>query len=223
MGYKVYDDISLTDSLSISDELKQELSISSIDVTKRSDYQMISAQQKMSEGDLRRLKWGYLPTLAAYGSYQLNTQRATPNIFETDKTNATKQWYPIALIGVTMNLNIFDGLQRHYKIQQAKISVTKNQNNLKNLELASQLESSIAAITYNNALKALSANKRNLELAKHVYEVVQKKYEQGVGNNLEIVNAQASLRETEINYYSAVYDALVAKIDYLKATGNLVK
>ena len=166
---------------------------------------------------------GYLPTLAAYGSYQYNTQRSTPNIFESDKSNASKQWYKIALIGATLNLTIFDGLQRHYKIQQAKITSQKNINTLKNVELAAQLESSVASISFNNALKSLAINKKNMDLAVHVYDVVQKKYAQGVGSNLEIVNAQSSLREAEINYYNAVYDAIIAKIDYQKATGTLVK
>ena len=223
MGYKIYDEITLTDSLNLTEDLKQDLATTSIDISKRSDYLLLKSQQKLSETDMKRLKWGYLPTLAAYASYQLNTQRNTTNIFESDKANAMKQWYPIGLVGVTLNLNIFDGMQRHFKIQQAKIAVEKNINNIRNLEMASQMESSIAAIMYNNTLKSLETNKRNMELAKHIYDVVQKKYDQGVGNNLEILNAQTSMREAEVNYYNAVYDALISKIDYLKATGNLIK
>jgi len=223
MGYKIYDEISLSDSLNLTDDLKQELNVTSIDISKRSDYQLLESQKKLSETDVTRLKWGYLPTLAAYASYQVNTQRSTTNIFVSDKTNAMKQWYPIGLVGMTMNLNIFDGMQRHYKIQQAKISLEKNTNTLRNLEMASQMESSIAAITFNNALKTLESNKRNMVLAQHIYDVAQKKYDQGIGNNLEILNAQTSVRESEVNYYNALYEALVSKIDYLKATGNLVK
>ena len=37
------------------------------------------------------------------------------------------------------------------------------------------------------------------------------------------INAQSSLKESETNYFNAVYDMLVYKIDYLKATGSLVK
>ncbi|MBK7818792.1 MAG: TolC family protein [Sphingobacteriaceae bacterium] len=85
------------------------------------------------------------------------------------------------------------------------------------------MESTISAIIFNNSLKTLESNKRNMALAKHIYEVAQKQYDQGVGNNLEILNAQTSVRESEVNYYNAVYEALISKIDYLKATGNLVK
>lgn len=223
MGYKISDGITLSDSLNLTDDLKKEMSISNIDISNRSDYQLLISQQKLSNVDVKRLKWGYLPTLAAYGAFQYNTQRPNANIFETDNTSAIKKWYPMSLVGVTLNLNVFDGLQRHYKIQQAKISALKNQNNLKNIELAAQLEASVAGISYNNSLKSLNANQRNMVLAQHVFDVAQKKYEQGVGSNLEIVNAQTSLREAETNYYNALYEMLIYKTDYLKATGTLVK
>ncbi|MDX2171555.1 MAG: TolC family protein [Bacteroidota bacterium] len=223
IGYKINEAIVLTDSLNLTDDLKQEVTVNVADFSKREDYQLLKAQNVLSDIDVKRLKWGYLPTLAAYGSYQFNTIRPNANIFESDKNNAVKQWYPISLIGVTANLNIFDGLQRHYKIQQAKITLQKSENGLKNIELAAQLESSIAAITFNNAIKTLKNNERNMTLAKHVYEVAQKKFDQGVGSNLEIVNAQASVREAEINYFNSIYDLLIAKIDYQKATGTLVK
>lgn len=223
MGYKISDGIVLTDSLNIAEDLKQEMPISNINVSNRSDFQLLSAQQNLYNVDVKRLKWGYLPTLAAYGAFQYNTQRPNANIFETDNSSVIKKWYPMNLVGVTLNLNIFDGLQRHYKIQQAKITALKNQNNLKNLELGAQLEASVAGISYNNALKSLNANKRNMDLAQHVYDVAQKKYSQGVGTNLEIINAQTSLREAETNYYNSLYDMLIYKTDYLKATGTLVK
>ena len=223
IGYKINESIALTDSLKLTEDLKQDIKINNSDFSKRDDYQLIKAQNNLLDIDVKRLKWGYLPTLAAYGSYQYNTIRPNANIFESDKNNAVKQWYPISLIGVTANLNIFDGLQRNYKIQQAKITLQKNSNNLKNIEMVAELESSIAAITFNNATKTLKNNERNMDLAKHIYEVAQKKFEQGVGSNLEIVNAQASIREAEINYFNAIYDLLIAKIDYQKAIGTLVK
>ena len=223
IGYKITEPIFLSDSLNLTEDLKQDVTINSSDFSKREDFQLLKAQQVLLDIDVKRLKWGYLPTLAAYGSYQYNTIRPKANIFETDKNNAVKQWYPISLIGITANLTIFDGLQRHYKIQQAKITLQKNINTLKNVELAAQLESSVAGITFNNAIKTLKNNERNMTLAKHIYDVSQKKLEQGLGSNLEIVNAQASIREAEINYFNAIYDLIIAKIDYQKATGTLVK
>jgi outer membrane protein len=60
-----------------------------------------------------------------------------------------------------------------------------------------------------------------MALAEKVYNTTKKKYEQGLGNNQEIYNAQAELKVAQTNYYSALYDAISAKIDYLKAIGKL--
>lgn len=218
MGYKLDDAITLTDTLNIETKEVEQLASGKIDVSKRPEYQLLLSQQKLLNIDVKRLKWGYAPTLVAYGAYQYNAQRQ-----EFDFLDKDKQWFKVALIGATLNLNVFDGFQRHYKIQQAKVAALKNEFSLKNIEMAAQLEASVASISYTNAYSSLVSQKRNMELAQHIYDVVQQKFNQGVGSNLEIVNAEAGLKEAQTNYYNAVYDMLVSKIDYQKATGSLIK
>lgn len=223
MGYKISESITLTDKLNVETADESIISQTKIDVTNRPDYQLVIAQQKLNDLDVKRLKWGYLPTLAAYGAYQYNAQRQDFTFLDFDKNDPTKKWFKIALVGATLNVNLFDGLQRHNKIQQAKIASSKTVNNLKNLEMAAELEASSASISYSNAYSTMLLQKKNRELANHVYEVAQKKYQQGVGSNIELLNAETSLKEAEINYFNSVFDMLVAQIDYKKATGTLVK
>jgi outer membrane protein TolC len=59
-----------------------------------------------------------------------------------------------------------------------------------------------------------------MELAQSVLDVAQKKYDQGVGSNLEIINAQTALKEAQTNYFNALYEAVIAKVDYDKAMGT---
>jgi outer membrane protein TolC len=218
MGYKLSDPITLSDSLNINTDTFEELSSSKIDITKRPDYQLLKAQQSLLDIDVKRLKWGYMPTLAAYGAYQYNAQREKFDFLDTEQ-----QWFKIALIGATLNLTIFDGFQRHNKIQQAKISSLKNLNTIKTIEQAGELEATVASISYNNAYSSVLVQKKNMILAQHVYDVAQKKYQGGVGTTLEIVNAETSLKEAQTNYYNSVFDMLIAKIDYQKAIGTLTK
>lgn len=222
MGYKLDADITLVDSLNIDVDQIQEL-IPTNNISQRPDYRLLQANQDMLDLNVKRLQYGYLPTLAAYGAYQYNAQRNTFNLLSFDKNDVTKQWFKVALVGVTLNVNVFDGMQRHNRIQQARIESQKNLNILQNLEQAGQLESTVAAISYNNAYYSLKIQKKNLELALKVADVAQKKFQAGVGSNLEVVNAEASLKEAQTNYYNAMYDMLVAKIDYLKAQGTLIK
>ena len=78
-----------------------------------------------------------------------------------------------------------------------------------------------ARITMRTAIAAMDFQKKNRELAEQVYDQTKKKYEQGLGSTLEITTAQTELRIAESNYYTALYGAVIAKIDYLQATGKL--
>jgi outer membrane protein len=218
MGYKVGQPITLSDSLSVNAGDQPTLGGGKIDLSNRPDFQMLQLQDKLYKIDVRRQRLGYLPTLGVYGSYQYNAQRQKFDFFDPNQN-----WFKVAVIGGTLNFSLFDGLQRHNRIQQAKIAVLKNENQIKNLELAAELETKMAEISYENAFVSLQTQKRNMDLAQHVFDVAQKKYEQGVGSNLEVTTAQTSLKEAQTNYYNSVYDMLVAKIDYQKAIGTLTK
>lgn len=216
MGYTGKEKLNLTDSLTIVDN--NEIDASKIDVSNRPEIQGLLAMQKLNGINIKRLKFGYLPSLVAYGSLSYAGMRNDLQFFTKQHT-----WYPTALIGATLSLNLFDGFQRHYKIEQAKLDFKKGELSLKQAQLATELESSMAAINFNNSISSLQTQKRNLNLAQNIYDVSQKKYGLGLGSNLEVINAQTSLREAETNYFSAIYDLLFYKIDYLKATGTLVK
>ena len=63
--------------------------------------------------------------------------------------------------------------------------------------------------------------KQNMRLAETVYEQTKKKYETGTGSSTEISTAQIDLKTAQTNYIGALYDAIIARIDFLKATGKL--
>ncbi len=67
----------------------------------------------------------------------------------------------------------------------------------------------------------MESQKQNIQLAEQVYRTTKLKYEQGLGSNQEIYNAQTELKVAQNNYFGALYDAINAKIDYLKAAGKL--
>ena len=72
-----------------------------------------------------------------------------------------------------------------------------------------------------NALDNMVAQKENMELAQEIYRVTKIKYQEGVGSNLEVLEADEDVKESQTNYYNALYDALIAKVEYEKAQGKL--
>jgi outer membrane protein TolC len=72
-------------------------------------------------------------------------------------------------------------------------------------------------------LERLKTEKENMELGMEVFRVTRVKYQEGVGSNLEVIEAETSYKEAETNYYVALYDALIAKVELEKALGVLNK
>lgn len=222
MGFAISDAIVISDTLNLDNSEAQELAMKA-DYSKRPDFMALQGAQKLLDLDVKRWQYGYLPTLAAYGAYQYNAQRNTFNLLQFDKNDVSKQWFKIALIGVQLNVNIFDGLQRNYKIQQAKIAALQNQNTLKMLAFNADAEILTSSVNYSSAYQSLQNQKKTLTTAQGVYDSAVKKYEAGVGSSLEIVFAQSQLTASQLSYFAALYDLTIAKTDYLKATGTLVK
>ena len=76
-------------------------------------------------------------------------------------------------------------------------------------------------LTLDDAIRSLDIQDQNLTLARDVVRTSKLKYDQGVGSNLEVLDAETSLKEAQSNYYNAAYDAIIAKIDFEVASGNL--
>lgn len=219
MGYDMSQPITLTDNLEKTfsmDELANLNPNDKPDVSKRPELLVMQSQAKLNEYDLKRYRMSYLPTLAAFGTFASQFQS---NTLDFNK----KQWYPFAVIGATINIGIFDGLQTNARIQQAKVNLLKTRNSSNLLVQSMELEARNTAIAYKNAAVSLEVQKKNIELARNVFEVSKKKYEQGIGSSLEVNTAENDLHQAETNYYNSLYDLIIAKIDYQKAVGTLVK
>ena len=78
-----------------------------------------------------------------------------------------------------------------------------------------------ARTTLQNGLDLLSTQQANLDLATEVARVAKVKFQSGVGSNVELITAETDLREAQTNYYAALYDALVAKVEFQRANGSL--
>ena len=82
-----------------------------------------------------------------------------------------------------------------------------------------QIEVQDSESSLSNSLRRLAVQEENLNLAKKIFDISQKKYEEGVGSNLEIVDANNSLKEAQTNYYNTLFEAIIARIDLSRALG----
>lgn len=199
------------------------------DYKSRPDYQVLETNRKLQNLNIKNNYATALPNLSAFANLGYTTQ--SPSVSGLFKTNSGFQdngqigpdkWYSFSSFGVSLNIPIFSGLQRTYKIQQEKLSLQKIENGFMSLEKGIEIEIKQATISYLNSQEGLEAQNRNMRLAENIARVTKIKYEQGVGSNLEVIDAESSLKEAQINYYNALFDAAIAKTDLEKTFGRLL-
>jgi outer membrane protein TolC len=179
----------------------------------RVEYQYAELGKTLNEYNIKRYKLTYFPTVALSSNYNYLRQ--------SDKFGFGGNWNPSSLIGIQISVPIFDGFARAARVQRARLELEQTNNRIENLKLTIDQEVQQSVNNYTNALATLDNQKRNMELAEKVYNQTKKKFEIGTGSQTEINNANADLRVAQSSYITALYDAIIAKIDFLKATGKL--
>jgi len=214
MSLPLESELTLTEK--ISDFKVENSTQQKTDYKNRIEYSLLESQKKLQQLELKNYQLAFLPRIAAFANAGEFSQSPEFNYFT--KNNL---WYNYGLYGITMSIPIFDGLQNSYKTQQTKLKLKKMENDISNFELAVDLQIQSSEISLKNNLASLESQSKNTELAEEIARVTKIKYAQGVGSSLEVVAAETSLLEAQINYYNALYDALISKVDYDKANGNI--
>lgn len=191
---------------------------SKFDYRNRVEFQLYETQLRGQQLFLRSERFGYFPTLVLFGSASTQAQRNKFDFFDTDQ-----KWYPVVVVGLRLSVPIFDGLQRHYRVEQYKVGILQAENNLLWMQRTIDMQRAMAKVALQNSSASLQSQKDNMTLAESVFNSAKKKYDAGVGTNLEVINAQSELKIAQTNYFDALYDAVIAKIDYDKATGVFTK
>ncbi len=214
MGMPQKDELVLTDSIS-DEDLKANILDSSYTYNDRKEIQLLAMAEKLGGYNVKRYQLSKIPTIAAFASYSKNAQRNSFNFFNKG------DWFTTSIVGFKMSVPIFSGFSRNSQIQKARLELEKTKNS------TTQLKQNIDADIEQSRTKMVSAmltvdnQKKNIELAQKVYTTTKIKYEQGLGRSDELYLAQAQLSVAQNNYYSSLYDAITAKIDWLKAAGKL--
>ena len=207
------DQLVLTDTLSDA-ELKSDIMSEDYLYENRKEFQQLETAMELGKFNIKRYELSKLPTVALAANYGQSGQWQNFDFFEGP-------YYSSSYIALRLNFSIFDGGAKNAQIQQAKIDLRKMENNLEALKFSIDNDVRQARILMKSALVTMDAQKRNIDLAQEVYNTTKLKYEQGVGSNQEMSTAQTDLITAQNNYYSSLYDAIISKIDFLKAAGTL--
>ena len=170
-------------------------------------------QTELTKTSIELAKAEFYPSLVAFGNYQYQTQA-------DDFKFSDYYWVKTAMVGLQLQIPLFHGLSRVAKVQQAELSHRQvmEQQSAVTEAIKTQLNSVLYKMA--QAKNRIEVQKKSIEQAQLGYRIAQSRYKNGLGTQLEVNDAEVALTQARFNYAKAVYDFLVATVDYEQLVGK---
>ena len=215
--------ISVDKKIELIEEFNEELvtaftfDLNEFDYNKRIEYSILQTDKNLKFYELKNNRSQYLPQVYANYNYGYNTSASQSNIFfESDR------WKKFGTFGLQVIVPIFDGFLKRSRINQSKFKIEQVENQMLFLERSINLQINQSLAAYQNSKESLKIASENLVLAQDVYFASEKKYAQGVGSNLELIDSNNSLKIAQNQYYNSLYESIISIIDIKKTLGILM-
>ena len=214
MGYPLESELPIQyDTAQMENEVALD-TLQQVNYSEHIDYRILYTQRELQDANVKYSYWGFLPSLSAFGAYNLN-------YLNDNFGELYDERYPYSYVGATLAFPIFQGGKRTAKIQEEKWRRRRLDWGLKDLQNNLGAEYARALSSYKSNLAAYKAQRDNVALAEEVYEVIQLQYQNGLRPYLDVTVAEADLRTTRINYFNALYQVLASKMDVQRALGQI--
>jgi outer membrane protein len=177
------------------------------------ELKLIDTQIELNQEEKKGTRMAYLPNLSFYGSYNYNYNMKPEDDFRVGIEGA--------FIGLRLDWNLFDGLEKYHKLKVNALNAEKLDNQRKEAELQLNLKATNAKRQIDVNSKSVDLVKKQLELAQKVYTQTAQKFEQGVIGSSELIVAENGLQETQTNLVSAYLKLRQSELEYLRTIGGI--
>jgi outer membrane protein len=213
LGATADTEIELTETLQeFISSYDQDMGIDfSFNLQQNLDYQLLDLQEDITEKQINMQKATYLPTISGYYNF---TRKILKPAFDMS---------PAHMIGFQMSIPVFSSGERHSKVRQAKIDLETTKNS--KLLLKEQLDIRFEQLQFNlkSAVESYKTQKKNVEVARDVYQNLKRKYQQGMISGLELTTADNNYLQSESNYLTSMLEVLQAQNELETLTGEILK
>jgi outer membrane protein TolC len=175
----------------------------------RIEMKIAAEQVKIAEALRKAAVADWFPFVSVFGDY--GNSGLKPN--EID--------FPTRSIGVRVDFPVFNGGRTHSEIQAA--SSLQRQAELQFKDLQVEVEKDVTLALKNLATREQQARaaEKTVALAERELQLAQDRFSNGVGDNVEVVNAQTALANARLVLVSSLAQFNVARLDLAAAMGHV--
>lgn len=177
---------------------------------KRADYlaaQKALEQTKINVSTAGLQRW---PSLNLSGNYGVASK-------DWDDTDKQEQW----ALGLGVSVPVFDGLRTGADRRIAMSRQRAQEFRVRSLELQITSELRLAVQDAGSRNAQIEVAEKSLRLAQEELRLAQQRYQQGVADNREVVEAQNRLAVAEDNLVEATYQYNLSRVELARTRGDV--
>lgn len=176
----------------------------------RPEYQAAIQVLRRNRVAEKAAAWQRFPSVALQGQWGYVSE--TP--FDGQEQ---EQW----LLGVTLSMPLWEGGRISAEKDQAKALVRQQQYVIEQIERQVQTEYLLAAEAVSQRWEELPLARDSVRLSEQELKFAQTRFETGVADNRDVVEAQAALAAANDSYVDAVYRYQLARVDLARVLGDV--
>ena len=180
-----------TDSLSIN---QINLEVVSQVSEERSDIKAMELASNAYETMHKADKMTFLPTLNAFGSYELYDDK----VFQGDANGY--------LFGAQLSWNILDGTKRFGKAQKSKAEYEKSKLQYEQYVSQSQMELNKAKRMLIDAENKLQLSKLAMEQSKESFRIRTNRFKEGLEKTADLLMTETQFLQKQLEYYQTIFE-----------------
>ena len=179
-----------------------------IDIAKeaRPDYKLSEVKVQSANQNVKLTKKAWYPTLEFDGNYSIGGRSFTSNYGYN--------------IGAYLNFPQINGMSIRNQIKEAQTMHTKEIANSHSTQNDIYLEIQNAFYTLLEKKKQIPVSTLQVKQAKENYDLSFGRYKVGVGNPVELKEAQVQYANARVQYYNTLYEYNTARAELEKAIGK---
>ena len=174
----------------------------------REALQAAQAAKRETRADL----FPSLDVTAGYGYSQLDAESGF-----LQESNSTDFSY-----GVSLTFDLFDGLNRWRRTQNAEIRTTNARLAVEDVRARLTTELTSAYERYQNRLRLVELERQNLESVRANVDVALKQFEVGTITSVELREVQEQFIQAESRLLAGQFEAKQAEVELLRLSGQLL-
>lgn len=179
----------------------------------RVELKSSTIQKKMAEDEIRYKRGAYWPTLSLEGVYRRIDEDPSSPFFLNESIYGA----------LRLNFPFYEGGLRKAEVKQAEAKYKQSELMYEDMKKNISIEVEDAYLNLETQRGILESLQDQVVFAKENYHAVSKQFDFGIAHSIDVIDANSSLVQAQIDFFRAQYDYQLSIIRLERATGTLLK